>query len=314
MESGFEDESGEADTEEVEDLARDEPAAAELGDSEGEQGDGRRRRRRRRRSRRGDAEGADRQQSERPRQGGGQPRYANDTAARPSDNVGEEYDDAGHHDGDVNDQLEPHDDEPGSAQDAETQARGSGDTAEEGNGGGRRGRRRRRGRRGGRRGQERSEDAAHSDEPYAVRNAEAESHATNGGSAGNDAWQHRETPSVGEAEAAPTWQPVEVVSEPRHIGTPVPEVVPSVSNGAASHETTAPIVEPIAVASPQPEPERITAPEEPAVPAPQPAAARLQPVASEPVLAHVVVGPDNAVVESAQDAQRPARRGWWQRK
>ena len=122
-----------------------------------------------------------------------------------------------------------------------------------------------------------------------------------------------------EPPAAPEPQPnsePEVAPEPVAAHAPEPEAPPAEPAAVA----TAPsIEEPASIAEPQPEPE----PE----PQPEPAgdrAARSQPVASEPVIQRVVVGPNGSDTTNDGDSagdqgaaatseQKPARRGWWQR-
>ncbi len=117
-------------------------------------------------------------------------------------------------------------------------------------------------------------------------------------------------PAASEAPVAP--EPVAHHPEPE---APEPEPVAVVPAPA--------VEEPVSIPDPEPEPE----PEPETEPEPDPVgdrAARSQPVASEPVIQRVVVGPNGSDTTSDSDStadqgttatpeQKPARRGWWQR-
>jgi ribonuclease E len=115
--------------------------------------------------------------------------------------------------------------------------------------------------------------------------------------------------------------------EPEEAGATALENGASVEGGALEIAPEPVRPEPaheVAQAGPEPaQPEAQQAPEsaqaaeaseQPAAPAPRPG--RTAPIASEPVLERVVVRPDAGPVpgEIAQPAERPARKGWWQRR
>jgi ribonuclease E len=51
-----------------------------------------------------------------------------------------------------------------------------------------------------------------------------------------------------------------------------------------------------------------------AAPASEPRRRQGEPIASEPRIERVVVTPDQAAAATAETGERPARRGWWQRR
>ena len=190
----------------------------------------------------------------------------------------------------------------------------NGDADAEGQNGERR-RRRRRGRRGGRRNQER-ERPANGDHPDTVQRSSAE------GDDANDREAVAEAGHTADPDTAPIYAREPVMS-------PAASPQADHSNGAtetakrwvaenepvrAVDDARAAVVE----AQPEPKPEpriEVAAAVEPPAPAQPPAPSpRSAPVASEPVLERVVVGRDAAAAQAAEDAARPARRGWWQRR
>jgi ribonuclease E len=220
--------------------------------------------------------------------------------------------------GNVHEVAEDQDDDATGAE-----ARGGDDHPDrhDGENGDRRGRRRRRGRRGGRRGHERDQAS-----PAGERG-------------GTDGWERPERAEGDDqpqpymhAKQSADWQPAYV--EPAHGSSPEPVPVETrgwddgnahLASGAPVSSRVEPPAEPdqtalsaepvmtspVAPVDERPPPIPAPAPElVAATPAPSP---RSQPVASEPVLERVVVGPNAAPPEEG-DTPRPARRGWWQRR
>ncbi len=201
----------------------------------------------------------------------------------------------------------------------------------QGQGEGQRGRRRRRGRRGGRRGAER--------EGSDVVRGEGDTVEANGntqdagmpiaGIGGHDVptgevAADRDTPNRGDHrqfarddEPLSSAQPPEPSSWRSGDAVPVSSLLPE-----SVQREEAPAVAANAIPAPYEDiaPSRVAETAKPELePAEQasvasPTASRREPVAGEPVLARVVVRPDNAVVQEADEVARPARRGWWQRK
>ncbi len=324
------------------------------GGPEGGQGEGRRRRRRRR-GRRGDREGGtghrsaqdsgddnvDRTMSGHP--GDGPQPYI--------DEIGEAgaYADRGRGGGEsgyVESGAEPHDGEDGDEAE-EGQVRvsdGEGQTDEPR-------RRRRRGRRGGRRNQERDRQpvaegqdkgdehlpAPHGDGEVVIAEAtqeggrspvEPREHvpATSIVSAVDSAdGKHHPVAANGHSRAS---EEIEVkVDVEAEKGARVPEPVPEPLSEVIAAEPAAAVVKPEESTPEEPLPvaaevavAEVVAPKvaaaevvpPPPGPAPTP---RSAPVASEPVLERVVVGPDaTGKAPEDDDTPRPARRGWWQRR
>ena len=316
--------------------------SADGQNGEGQNEEGKRgKRMRRRRGRRSESEGGHSQQGgERSgyRGSAGQPTSEGDEG--PAEGSGERSfvaagdDDNRREGGGYHSGPRDHTDGDTDAPEAEAAERGGGSVAREGHaegqgqgeGEGQRGRRRRRGRRGGRRGAEReSGDAVRGDGNTVQANGTAnDADVSNGGTGGHDAYvpagevapQH-DTPRHDQQQFARDDEPLRVAPEPSswRSGTATPPVEPvqrevvsaSMENAIpASYQSDVPTR---AAEMAKPEPELV----ELAAVAP-PTASRREPVAGEPVLARVVVRPDNAVVQEAEEAARPARRGWWQRK
>jgi ribonuclease E len=163
----------------------------------------------------------------------------------------------------------------------------------------RNGRRRRRGRRGGRRGRgrEREPSGVQSGEAEAADGYPARPHVTEefvddfGGPAPAG-------PSDDEGLAADLDAPIDIA--PQHIHERASRPAPAVEEAVIPETTPA--------AS-----ERDAAPEQ-AAPVPEPRRRQSEPTASEPRIERVVVTPDQAAAAAAETSERPARRGWWQRR
>lgn len=155
---------------------------------------------------------------------------------------------------------------------------------------------RRRGRRGGRRDREGAQPAVEAgaedgeEMPVAESAPEAES---------GEAPEAEEIEPAREPEA-----PLAAVSEKtERVPEPAGEAAPLAAAAENTAESEGGVVEP------QIEP---VASEAPVAVKSRPARARTEPVASEPVIERIVVGPE-AIEQPAQDEQ-PVRRGWWQRR
>jgi ribonuclease E len=168
----------------------------------------------------------------------------------------------------------------------------------------RNGRRRRRGRRGGRRGRgrEREPSGVQSGEAEAAEGYPARPHVTEeyvddfGGPAPAG-------PSGGESPAAEIDAPIDIRQHRTHArGQRSP------AQASEPADELAIIPEAAAVASPE------DAVPEQAASASEPRRRQGEPIASEPRIERVVVTPDQAAAATAETGERPARRGWWQRR
>ncbi len=342
MDWGFEDEEQEAEAEagdetEVADAApvRERGGEHGAGQGEGQNGDGRRRRRRRR-GRRGDREGDGEQRIPRGESGGERAnaslasRATDDGPSDGGDEIeevgeGRAYpdDEAGH---DTDHVVEAGIDAPEA--DSDDEEAGAPGEADEGQQGERR-RRRRRGRRGGRRNQERErQGSAEGGEALGQPDRQPREPAPDDQLSHDEGRreEHRQggaTVSQDADTSAPADVPHYRAPAPAHETEPMSRVVIEEPVSKVRQPEPAAVVErqhePVqaaASAAAGVEPAPVAAPVEPTPPAPSPVpSARSAPVASEPVLERVVVGPDSAAATQAgDDASRPARRGWWQRR
>ena len=313
---------------------------------EGQNGDGRRRRRRRR-GRRGDREGDGDQRQSRGEAGSerGDASYAPRSSDDGPSDAGDEIEEVGEARGYAGDEpgrdrdqvIEAGMDAPeadGDDDDAGADDGARGDAAD-GHQGEKR-RRRRRGRRGGRRNQERERTASPEGVEDGAPTPAGELISEAGYASGSHAADSERGEAAGRGEAAAdarvTGEPVQHAVNGSSDYQPITEAavsaseqVPQVSEPERVPERVAPVqvverAERPVVEDRQPEPvhsapavtvEPVAVPVEavPAVPA-----SRSAPVAGEPVLERVVVGPDTAATQSSEDPARPARRGWWQRR
>ncbi len=311
-------------------------------DGEGQNGDGRRRRRR---GRRGDREGDGEQRNPRGESGGerADASYASrSTEDRPS-YAGDEIEEVGEGRGYPDDEPGPERDqviEPGmdaSEADGDDEDAGADEAGVRGEAGdgqqGEKRRRRRRGRRGGRRNQQRERQGSQEGGDGEVRDELQPRAAVDRDEAGrvqvrDDEPRHEDHIHVGMNGSSDHESVAEAVAPSPAYVQPYRETEPVANIGNVASESVqpptsrVPEVPPTAVVDryPEPvqaapvaaiEPEVVAAPAEtpPALPA-----ARSAPVASEPVLERVVVGPDAAATQASEDPSRPARRGWWQRR
>ena len=347
MDWGFEDEEQEADAEagdEVEVAAsapvRERGGERGGGQGEGQNGDGRRRRRRRR-GRRGDREGEGDQRHARGENGGERsdashaPRVGDGRSSIAGDEV-EEVEDAGEGRGYQDDDAEHDTDrvvEAGmDAPDADGDDEDAGAPGESGDGQqGERRRRRRRGRRGGRRNQERerqgSAEGAEAGGQADLQPRERDDHEERSRDQGRNQ-EYRQAIVNGSSDHVPvveTDTPTPTYAQQYREPEPVYAAQPM--SGAVANEPAVRVheAEPTPVLAQQPEPVQAvpvaaavpeTVPVVPPVEVPSAVpSARSAPVASEPVLERVVVGPDSAAAtQASEDSSRPARRGWWQRR
>jgi ribonuclease E len=334
MDWGFEDEDQAEEA--VEDIDGETGAEGERDGAEPREGQGGegRRRRRRRRGRRGEreSEGGQRQpyhgrDGERldaaERNGDGRSRGAEGYGERAA---GAHYDDSADEPEPIYEAGAAGDLAEGDGEDEEGVARSE---AGEGHQGERR-RRRRRGRRGGRRNQQgrerpfEGEGNGHAQDVLAGGSGEV-AEERNGAdvraevSDGYKALRHAdEREGVAQRDHAPVGlaaEPEQRPGEPEIRAEQTAAVVPEAKAEVSERRPEA--------AEPEPEmPKRsvleqetvATEPAEaqPVTPAPNP---RSAPVASEPVLARVVVRPDTgAAAQAAEEEAKPARRGWWQRR
>ncbi len=267
------------------DTGEDEDAAGGPAQSRDEGGRGRRRRRRR--GRRGGE-----------RNGRGEERSESRAAHHAADQ--DEGDDFGadrdEHVGDMGD------DEPDTIEVIGEEGEGADRASQSGAEGARddRGsRRRRRGRRGGRRGRgrDREQTGTQAGEAETANGYPARPHVTEefvddfGGPAPAG-------PSDDKGLAADLDAPIDIA--PQHIHERASLPAPAVEEAVIPETTPA--------AS-----ERDAAPEQ-AAPVPEPRRRQSEPTASEPRIERVVVTPDQAAAAAAETSERPARRGWWQRR
>jgi ribonuclease E len=163
------------------------------------------------------------------------------------------------------------------------------------------GRRRRRGRRGGRRGRGRDRDqtGAPAGDAGAANGYPASPHVTEdfvddfGGPASAG-------PADDERSEAELGAPIDV--RPQRTGSRPARHAPAIEPAVAPEPEAAPVAS-----------ARDVAPEPPA-PVPEPRRRQGEPVASEPRIERVVVAPDQSAAAAAETSERPARRGWWQRR
>ncbi len=264
-----------------------EEAGREEEEAHAEEGNGRRTRRRRRRGRRGER-GEPAQVSAMPGNGGEEPAYA-----------------LGEH------EL-PEEVTPTEGEAVETEAEGErpageayGEGAEEHD----EGRRSRRGRRRGRRGGRRERDEA------LQPTAEASGEAGEGEAVAQHAPEAAEPEIAAVEEPEPRLEPLEplatheeTVSEevgrPDELGGEQP--VPLAAAAEPAEEAAQPVLEPQV---------EHAAAEAPLEVKGRPARTRTEPVASEPVIERIVVGPEaGTVTEQPSATEQPVRRGWWQRR
>ena len=319
MDWGFDEEDQDAEAGEAvssgEESAHDHDHEHAAGEPAG-QGEGRRRRRRRR-GRRGDREpGADERHQSAEGDDRSSPSHDAGAGDEAPDDVGGDFESAEEAGGYGQR-------EPGNGHEIETIGEdGEGDDEDEttqrqeGDGQGERRRRRRRGRRGGRRNHERqgaSEggEAADANARPEEGDAREETHAQVNGGADHLPEHFGERVSFTEVQGEVA--DVSLAVSARAVSMQAEKVHAAAADVSQREASRSAILEepaaPVATEAVTLEP---VADEAPPAPAPSP---RRAPVASEPVLERVVVGPDAVgAAASGEETPRPARRGWWQRR
>ncbi len=205
------------------------------------------------------------------------------------------------------------------AAEAEIAEAESGAEAAEEEGEGREDRRSRRGRRRGRRGGRRDRDeaarAAESDAAGEAETAEVEPETA---AAPEEPGVPAETPVPEQAQAEAAGEQPPAAEAPETTAAPEPQ--PSAAPAEEVFEEPAPAEpleapEPVAATGVEPvEPVAEPQVEHFAAEAKPERHARTEPVASEPVIERIVVGPETGTLEQPAPAEQPVRRGWWQRR